>query len=477
MNIPEYLQRAEQAIQQGEFDMANQYYQQILKHNPANLDALEGIKTLEVRKAQKQWSFLTIWIMFLYSWVLKLTGKAQRAYPTLELIYHCDPSNIRRAMVFADCAIRCNKREKAHEVYTQILSQNHSYIPAVRADAELLITMDHLLEAKERFELLNKLIPNNKEIIHTLRDVSAKAYSKFGIPERLTDKRAQMEKALREAPGTPEFVRKLNLLLEQFERDKNDIRVAIALAAHYRDGKLFDDANRILSPVLDAQPHHKEARLEQARIWKHSGELAIAVTLYKELATDDPDNQKLKDEFLDAQIQLQGQQKDTPTSTETEHVGDLQQERDMNQIKMLEEHIHTRPESTAERVKLGELYLKYDQVDDAITVLQRLIHEPSWAGMGFLLIGQCFRLKGDNQLAITQYEKALPYLRMKSHSNIPSEEIKQAHYNIGVCKEDLKDWNGAREAFGQVYSVDIHFKDVRDRYENTFKQSGESQTS
>ena len=477
MNIPEYIQRAEQAIQQGEFDMANQYYQQILKHNPANLDALEGIKVLEVRKAQKQWSFITIWITFLSAWILKLSGKPQKAYPNLELIYHCDSSNLWRAMVFADCAIRCDKKEKAHEVYTQILTHNHSYIPAIRADAELLISMDNLLEAKERYELLNKLVPNNKEIMHTLRDVSARAYSKFGIPEHLTDRRAQMEKALREAPGTPDFVRKLNLLLEQHERDTDDTRVAIALAAHYRSGKLFDDANRILTPVLDAQPNHKEARLEQARIWKQSGELSIAVSLYKELSTAEPDNQKLKDELLEAQIQLQNLNKDVPDSGVTESVGDLQQERDMNQIKMLNEHIHTRPESTEERVKLGELYLKYDRVDDAITVLQRLIHEPSWAGKGYLLIGQCFRLKGDNRLAITQYEKALPYLSMKNYAKVPTEEIKLAQYNIGLCKEELKDWNGAREAFGQVYSVDIHFKDVRDRYENTFKQSGESQTS
>jgi tetratricopeptide (TPR) repeat protein len=477
MNIPEYLQRADQAIQQGEFDMANRYYQQILKHNPANLDALEGIKTLEVRKAQKQWSAITIWVMFIYAWFMKLTGKPQNAYPTLELIYHCNPSNTRRAMVFANCAIQCNKREKAHEVYSQILTQNYSYIPALRADANLLIAMDNLLEAKERFEQLNKLIPNNEKIVHSLRDVSARAYSKFGIPERLTDRRAQMERALREAPGTPDFVRKLNLLLEQFERDTSDIRVAIALSEHYRSGKLFDDANRILSPVIDAHPNHKEARLEQARIWKHSGELAIAVSLYKELSAEDPDNQKLKDEFLEAQIQVQVHQQDSPESTKVERVGDLQHERDMNQIQMLKEHIHVRPESTDERVKLGELYLKYDRVDDAITVLQRLIHEPSWAGKGYLLIGQCFRCKGDHQLAISQFEKALPYLRMKNHSNMPTEDIKLTHYSIGLCKEDLKDWNGAREAFGQVYSVDIHYKDVRDRYENTFKQSGESQTS
>lgn len=477
MNIPEYLQRAEQAIEQGEFEMADRYYQQILKHNPANLDALEGIKTLEVKKAQKQWSFITIWVMFLYAWFVKLSGKPQQAYTNLELIYNCKPSNTRRAMVFADCAVKCEKREKAHEVYSHLLSLNHSYIPALRADAELLISMDNLMEAKERYERLNKLLPNNEQISHALRDVSARAYSKFGIPERLTDRRAQMEKALREAPGTPEFVRKLNLLLEQYEKNKDDIRVAIALAEHYRNGKLFDDANRIITPVLDAHPTNKDARLEQARIWKFSGELAIAVTLYKELSDNEPDNQQLKDEYLEAQILLKDQQKDTMELTKSENVGDLQQERDMNQIQMLKEHIHTRPESTEERVKLGELYLKYDQVDEAIPVLQRLIHEPSWAGKGYLLIGQCFRRKGDNQLAITQFEKALPFLRMKNYANVPTEEIKLAYYLIGLCKEDLQDSNGAREAFGQVYSVDIHFKDVRDRYENTFKQTGESQTS
>lgn len=477
MNIPEYLKRAENAVKQNEFDMAENYYQQILKHSPANTNALEGMKHLEVCKAQKQWSFITLWGKFIVAWMKKSLGKAQSAYYDLELIHHYDKTNIRRAMVFANCAIQCDKLEAAHEAYKQILTHNHTYIPALRADAELLIKMDNLMEAKERYEQLNKLLPNNKQISHALRDASARAYSRFSIPERLTDRRAEMEKKLRETPGTPEFVRKLNLLLEQYQRNTSDTRTAIALAEHYRSGELYDDASRIIAPVLDAQPKHKEARLEQARIWKSSGEMAIAVNLFRELLESDPHNQQLKDEYLEAQILLQNQSASVLDQGSTFQTNDLQQERDMNQIQMLQQHIHTRPESTEERVKLGTLLMKYDRVDEAVPVLQRLIHEPSWAGKGYLLLGQCFHRKGDHQLAVSQFEKALPFLRMKNYANVPTEDIKQAHYLIGLCKENLKDWNGAREAFGQVYSVDIHYQDVRDRYENTFKQSGESQTS
>lgn len=477
MNIPEYLKRAENAVKQNEFDMAESYYQQILKTSPSNMDALEGMKTLAVRKAQKQWSFITLWAKFLTAWVMKSFGKAQAAYTDLELIYQYDKTNIRRAMVFASCAIQCGKPEAAHQAYSHVLTQNHTYLPALRADAELLIKMDNLMEAKERYERLNQLLPNNKQITHALRDVSARAYSRFSIPENLTDRRAEMEKKLREAPGTPEFVRQLNLLLEQYNRNTEDSRTAIALAEHYRSGELYDDANRIISPVLDAHPKHKEARLEQARIWKSSGDLAIAVTLFRELLDSEPENQPLKDEYLEAQILWQQQQQTGEKSLSKEQMSNLQLERDMNQIQMLKQHVHTRPESTDERVKLGELLMKYDRVDEAVPVLQRLIHEPSWAGKGYLMLGQCFQRHGDHHLAISQFEKALPFLRMKNYANVPTEEIKSAYYLTGLCKEDLNDWSGAREAYGQVYSVDIHYKDIRDRYEHTFKQSGESQTS
>ncbi len=477
MNIPEYLERANKAIEQKEFDMAAHYYHQILSHSPANPEALEGMKHLEVCKAQSSWSPVTLYIKYAIAWCLKTLGKPQKAYNDLELIYRFDPTNIRLAMSFADCALKCGKRETAHEVYEHVLSLQPEYIPALKADVELLIQLDQLLKAKERLETLSRLLPNNKQIKQDLRNISANAYSKFSIPEKLTARRSEMEKALKESPGTPEFTRKLNLLLEQYNKNKENTAAAIALSEHYRSGGMFVDANKVLAPVLDAQPDNKEAKHEQARVWRASGETAIAVTLFRELLDADPENQQLKDEYLEAQIKLQKSQPENVIALQKDDSGNLQHERDMNRIQMLQQQITARPELSEERAKLGELLLKYDRQEEAIPILQRLIHEPPFAGRGFLLLGQCFRKKGDRQLAITQFEKALPYLRMKSYSHVPTEEIKLAHYYMGLCKEELGDATGAREAYGQVYAVDIHYKDVRERYENTFKQSGESQTS
>jgi hypothetical protein len=63
----------------------------------------------------------------------------------------------------------------------------------------------------------------------------------------------------------------------------------------------------------------------------------------------------------------------------------------------------------------------------------------------------------------------LDYFKNRGYQHVLTQELKQLYYYMGLAKEAIGDVEGAREAYGQVYSADIHFKDIRDRYENTFK--------
>ena len=44
MDVPEYLRRAQNAIQQGEFDMAEEYLQRVLSYNPESEAAQQRLK-------------------------------------------------------------------------------------------------------------------------------------------------------------------------------------------------------------------------------------------------------------------------------------------------------------------------------------------------------------------------------------------------------------------------------------------------
>ena len=471
MDVSEYLNRARSALKDGELDLANQYFNQVLRMFPNNTDALEGLKDLEVAQAKKKWSPVTRAVKLGAALLLKTIGKPDKAYNDLKLIHRINPNHIGAAMAFADCARRIGNDEEAHKAYTRVLSIQPQNQKALQADAEILAHLARFEESQTLFTCLQALRPNDDKISHRLRDITAQAYARVGIPEDLKARRAAMEKEKLESPIPPEILERVEKLLQAYKRNPDDKATGVEIAAHYREGNLLEEANRILSSILDKDPQFEPARREQARVWRESGELDIAVNLYEELLAASPHDQPLKDEYLGARVdQLRKEVHANPQDKEALiQMERVIQEREKNRIVMLRRLIKERPEAYKERAELGELFLKFGKIEEAITVLQRLVHEPSWAGRVFYLLGQCFRAQGDYQLAVGQFDKALEFFKNKGYSHVPTEELKAVYYYLGLSKEELGDKTGAREAYGQVYSTDIHYKDVRQRYENTFK--------
>ncbi|RJP35487.1 MAG: hypothetical protein C4527_00055 [Candidatus Omnitrophota bacterium] len=471
MDIQNYIAQARKAIQEGEFDLAERYFKQVQSSFPQNPDVLQGFREIEIARAQKTWSPVTWWIKFAWAFLLKNVGQYEKAYRELDILHHCKPQNAAAASNFAGCAEKVGRLDEAHEAYQKILSINATNLSALKADAELLAHMDQLDEAVKHYQRLESLRPKDDRISHRLRDLTARAYARVGIPENLKERRAKIEKEKREAPGAPEFMEKLNKMLAAFKEDPTKKEVGVEIAAHYRQGKLYDDANRYLAQILDKNPDYEPARREQARVWRQSGELAIAVNLLEELLALHPHDQAIKDEYLDASIALLQQEMEQGQDVKEKSIRleRLILDREKNRISMLTNHLVEHPESDKERAELGELLLKHGRIEDAISTLQRLIHTPGWAGRGFYLLGQCFRAQGDRPLAITQFEKALDFFKNRGYSHIPSEELKAVYYYMGQCKDELGDKKGAREAYGNIYSADINYRDVRQRYEATFK--------
>jgi len=469
MDIVQYITRARSALKEGEFDLAERYFKQVLSQFPLNEDALNGLKDLEVARTQKS-SLLTKGFKFLRGTILKGIGKSDKAIDDLELLYRSQPDNIRAALSFAKCAEQTGRLKEAHEAYEKVLAQNATHPQAIEEDAEILIRLERYEEAAALLQRLMVMKPKDDKIAHRLRDISAQAYSRVGIPENLKERRAAIEKKKIEAPGAPEFMEKLEKMLEAYHKDPKNFQLGVDIAEHYREGNLYNEANKILAAILDSHPSFEPARREQARVWRQSGEFGIAENLYQELLAESPHDQFLKDEYLDARIarfeaDIKSGKSGKDQAIQLER---MKLDRDKNKISLLKKILSDHPEADKERAELGELLIKHGRIEDAIPTLQRLIREPSWAGRGYFLLGQSFRAKKDNGLAVEQYEKALEYFKNKGYSHLPSEELKTVYYYLGLTLEDMGDKEGARKAYGSVYSVDITFKDIQQRYEKTF---------
>lgn len=475
MDTQDYIDRARGAIHEGELDLAEQYLNLILESSPDHPTALEGLKEIRVTRVRKGWSRPLQILVEGWSRFLMALGSYRAAVGPLELLHRSNPGRFPAAVAYAHCCDKLDRRTEALAVYKAAISLRPNHLPSLRRAAHLAEKEDRLDEAIEYLKRLSLLLPEDDQIAHRMRDLLARQYARTGVPEKLTERRAEMEKELREMPGSPEFTRRLGNLEDLCRQRPDDIQLRLDLVAHLREGGLLDRANAQLAPIIDENPNHFEARLEQARLWRVENELRIATNLFETLLAERPEDEDLRGAYLDSRLALLQQQvKESSSDSELQRsLTEAQQQRDLHRISILKKHLREHPDDHEGRLELGQLLLLSKEDDEAIAVLQRLLHEPSYAGQAFTVLGTCFRERGQLDLAAEQYRKAISFFKDRGYSHIPSEELKEAYYFLGLCLEKQGKFEAAREAYTHVYTTDINYRDIRDRYEQTYRSSSQ----
>ncbi|MDP8244932.1 MAG: tetratricopeptide repeat protein [Candidatus Hinthialibacter antarcticus] len=467
IDVSGYLRRGSQAVKDGEFELAERYFSQVLEQFPENAEAQTGLDSISVERARRHKNPISWYAGLAGGLVMKALGKTEKAYDKLKFQHQVKPTDAKAALGLARCAAALDKHEEAYSAYRVVLKQDSNHQAALREAAEVLVVLGRHGEASKLLQKLTTLRPNDDKLAHRMRDVSAMDYTKVGIPEDLKARRREMEKEKLDALDTDEFMGKLNKLMEAYKASPDNHHIGVEVAAHYLSGNHLKQASKVLALILDKNSEFEPAKREQARVWRRTGELDICVGLYDDLFQLHPDDLALADERLDAQIAHMESRRNAPqwSKEDFNRIEMLKLERQKVRIKLLEAILLDHPERHPERAELSELLLKFGRTQDAITNLQRLIHEPSWAGKGFFLLGQCFRAQKDLPLAVQQYEKSLEFFKNRGYSHVPTQELKEVYYYLGVSLDQLGDKKGAREAYGQIYTYDIKFKDVKDRYE------------
>ncbi len=473
MDPQDYIERARSAIREGEFDLAEQYFNLVLQSAPNHPEAISGLKEVQVARVRKGWSRPVQAAVEAWCRLLMAFGWYDRAVGPLDLLHRSNPGRFSAVFAYAKCCDKLGRRSEALEAYRSALALRPEHIPSLRRAAELAAQEDHLEESVEYFKRLSLKLPDDDEINHRMRDLLARKYAQTGIPEKLTEERAQMEKRLREMPGTPEFVRRLEDLEAHAQKNPNDIGAALRVIQHLREGKAFDEANRRLAPIIDKNPDDFNVKLEQARLWRAEEDYLLATNLFEELLDERPEDPEIRQAYLDCRVNLLEQRiKENPADDSlNRELPQALQERDDHRISILKQHIQAHPEDHPKRLELGRLLAGDQQYDDAISVLQRLLHEPPMAGQALLILGGCFRERNQLDIATEQYQKAIQYFKNRGYSRVPSDELKEAYYYLGDCLEKQGKAKEAREAYGFVYSTDINYRDIRTRYERTYQGS------
>ena len=112
---------------------------------------------------------------------------------------------------------------------------------------------------------------------------------------------------------------------------------------------------------------------------------------------------------------------------------------------------------------MGTAYKEMDLIDDAIQEFQTSagLVKPGDGTSRFLqccnLLGHCFVQKGMPEAAVIWFKKGL------SAPGHTEDEYQALRYELGSAYEQLGDFKQAREAYTQVYGVDVSYREVADK--------------
>ena len=130
------------------------------------------------------------------------------------------------------------------------------------------------------------------------------------------------------------------------------------------------------------------------------------------------------------------------------------------------ERVKRYPNDLQYRFDLGEALIDNGQYKEAVPELQQALRQPSVRHRALNLLGVSYQKRKMLDLAAKQY--ALAASEIVAMDNVKKDAI----YCLGVILEEMGKKEEALEEFKKIYEVDSQFRDIADRVEAAYQQSG-----
>jgi tetratricopeptide (TPR) repeat protein len=211
-----------------------------------------------------------------------------------------------------------------------------------------------------------------------------------------------------------------------------------SLADLYLQKKDFDKAIRVLDQTIKLAP--ADSDLPTVRFRTVMKRFDSQIEDAQKESDDSPDNQQLRDK-----------------------VEQLKKDKDDYALRDMRARVAKYPTNLDLRLELGELLMKMGMLDDAIKELQVAKSSSKKRTVALNALGECFRLKGQPDMAVEQFEKAFSELYVMDSFK------KEVMYNLGRAYEDLGEKEKALQQYKQIYAEDIGFRDVNERVQKAYR--------
>lgn len=464
VDVSKLVEKAREATERRNYDYAVDLYLQACRMDMDNVSARRELRAVENRMAKEKGSSffgkfksgtqaVHVNAMFIAKKWESTIEKAEEALKT-------DPGNVSVLMILGKALKEAGYRKGAISTFEDIKTMgaggnNKTLTEALRELAYLYEAENRIKEAQEAWNNVAKVSPADIDAGRKMRDLAAKSMHTTIETAALSGVRGG---AARSTQTTEQ-----KAAAAKMDREKGDIKTPEDLRLSIED-KRQDIAQH---------PDNPENYSMLGDLYKQGSNYAEAKKAYEQASQKNATNPKYIFKVHDLEIWrmsnlLKALQQKFQTGDKT-----VAPQYEKDRVALMDFKLNSFLErekqySTDSKIKfeLANIYFdlahgKGDKTlyDQAIMRFQKTFQDPKFRSTSGLRMGESFAAKGQYDLALKRFDETL--------ASIPTELKNLDWKNLTYAKADTLDKAGRREdaknAFLQIYEVDVAFKDVGKR--------------
>jgi tetratricopeptide (TPR) repeat protein len=436
------------ALERGNLDYAIEMLAQCVSEQPGFLRGWKFLRAAQVKKSRKRnMSSLSRGIhavkclpVYGSAMAFLKSNKPLAALTTIEKIFREDPTEARNGLVFAQAAAAADLPELAIMTLEMVRESNPENVAVLGWLGGLYQKMGRMRSARECFERLCEMNPNDPRMLKQLKDVMALDSMSNDGWEKTAESGGTYRDMLKNSEEAS--------LLEQGAKSQ-------------RTDSGVDNLIEDMKQKIEAEPKNVNFRRALANFHMQKKDYAQAIDALEQAIELNPGDPELERTLTNTHIKAYEAQIAAERDAGNEDAA-LAMESELLQYTFddMQSRVERYPNDFQLRFEWGVMLFDHDYVNEAIQQLQVAQRSVKNRVQALYYLGLCFIAKNQYDVAFRQLDAALKDLPIMDGNK------KKVLYELGHLCELRGEHEKAIEYYLQIYQVDIGYRDVSAKIEN-----------
>jgi len=446
MSAGQLFDKAKEAVERQNYDYAVELLRQVLRNEPDNAEARLTLRGCERRRLAGGFGARLVNSIKGIVPMAKAAccfGRPLKRLECYEDYLELNPSSSFALLKAGRAAIAAGQGESATVLLKDAVQANPRNRAALLAAGNWLAERGDRQEGLKYLYRLMELRPNDRDLERHIRDVEAERHA-----TAIGGERGSFREAIRDKESAAAA-----------ERDRGRGLTA---------GPVEERLEEALREV-EAEPDNVSKITRLANTYREMGQFDKAMHVLKEAHGKLPDSYIIRENLGDVQFlifdeaigKVASQLEQKPNDPQIQRkLEDLKGRRNEYEVKEYRWRVSQHPTDMGLRFRYGQVLYRQGNINEAVAEFQQAGANPQLEGDVAEMLGRCFVVKKQYDLAIEQFERAVG-----KHPAL-DKRGKELQYALAQAHEAQGDTERALQVYKRIYSADITFKDVAQKVES-----------